>query len=62
MPHDSEDMSHLMIELSLALRELANNMSNLAVALENDYLEQASPSVDAMRQSAIDIIDRAKAR
>lgn len=62
MPHNSEDMSHLMIELSLALRELANNMSNLAVALENDYLEQASPAIDAMRQSAIEVIDKARAR
>ena len=62
MPHNPEDMSYLMIELSLALRELANNMSNLAIALENDYLEQASPSVDAMRQSAVEVIDKAKAR
>ncbi|RXZ32406.1 hypothetical protein D9O50_16785 [Oxalobacteraceae bacterium CAVE-383] len=62
MPHNPEDMSYLMIELSIALRELAHNMSNLAVALENDYLEQASPATDAMRQSAIEVIDKAKAR
>ncbi|HWZ46926.1 MAG TPA: hypothetical protein VNX00_01740 [Herbaspirillum sp.] len=62
MPHNPEDMSYLMIELSLALRELAHNMSNLAVALENDYLQQASPLNDATRQSAVEVIDKAKAR
>jgi hypothetical protein len=62
MPHNPEDMSYLMIELSLALRELAHNMSNLAVALENDYLQQASPLNEATRQSAVEIIDKAKAR
>jgi hypothetical protein len=62
MPHNPEDMSYLMIELSLALRELAHNMSNLAVALENDYLQQASPLNEATRQSAEEVIDKAKAR
>jgi hypothetical protein len=62
MPHNPEDMSYLMIELSIALRELAQNMSNLAVALENDYLQQTSPIADAMRQSALEAIDKAKAR
>jgi hypothetical protein len=62
MPHNPEDMSYLMIELSLALRELAHNMSNLAVALENDYLQQASPLNEATRQSAVEVIDKAKAR
>lgn len=62
MPHNPEDMSYLMIELSLALRELAHNMSDLAVALENDYLQQASPLNDATRQSAVEVIDKAKAR
>jgi hypothetical protein len=62
MPHNPEDMSYLMIELSLALRELAHNMSDLAVALENDYLQQASPLNEATRQSAEEVIDKAKAR
>jgi hypothetical protein len=62
MPHNPEDMSYLMIELSIALRELAHNMSNLAVALENDYLQQSSPLIDATRQSATEVIDKAKAR
>ena len=61
MPHNPEDMSYLMIELSLALRELAHNMSNLAVALENDYLQQASVN-EATLQSAVEVIDKAKAR
>ena len=62
MPHNPEDMSYLMIELSLALRELADNMSNLAVALENDYLQQSSPLNEAILQSAVAIIEKAKAR
>jgi hypothetical protein len=62
MPHNPEDMSYLMIELSIALRELAQNMSNLAVALENDYLQQSSPATDSTRQSALEVIDKAKAR
>jgi hypothetical protein len=62
MPHNPEDMSYLMIELSLALRELAHNMSNLAVALENDYLQQASPLNEASLQSAVEVIDKAKSR
>lgn len=61
MPHDPDDMSYLMMELSLALRELAQNMSNLAGALENDYLQQ-TPLADATRQSAVDAIEKAKAR
>jgi hypothetical protein len=62
MPHNPEEMSNLMLELSLALRELAHNMSNLAVALENDYLEQSTPFIEATRQSATDVIDKARAR
>jgi hypothetical protein len=62
MPHNPEEMSYLMIELSLALQELAHNMSNLAVALENDYLQQASPLNEAALQSATEVIDKAKAR
>ena len=62
MPRNPEDMSYLMIELSLALHELAHNMSNLAVALENDYLQQASPLNEAALQSATEVIDKAKAR
>ena len=61
MPHNPEDMSSLMTELSLALRELAHNMSNLAVALENDYLQQSTPASEATRLSAALIIDKAKA-
>jgi primosomal protein N'' len=57
-----EDMSHLMMELSTALRELAHNMSNLAAALENDYLQQPSPLREATLLSAIEAIDKAKAR
>jgi hypothetical protein len=62
MPHNPEDMSDLMIELSIALSELAQNMSNLAAALENDYLQQPSPMNDAALRSAVVIIDKAKAR
>jgi hypothetical protein len=62
MPRNPEDMSYLMIELSIALRELAHNMSNLAVVLENDYMQQSSPLVEATRQSAAEVIDKAKAR
>lgn len=61
MPLDPENMSDLMVELSLALRDLAHNMSNLAVALENDFLEQTSPQAEAMRASAAEIIDKARA-
>jgi hypothetical protein len=57
-----EDMSQLMMELSIALRELAHNMSNLAAALENDYLQQPSPLREATLLSAIEAIDKAKAR
>jgi len=62
MPRNPDDMSYLMIELSLALRELADNMSNLAIALENDYLQQTSPLNEAILQSAVAIIEKAKAR
>jgi hypothetical protein len=62
MPSTPEDMSHLLIELSLALNELAQNMSNLSVALENVHLEQASPLRDSTLQSAAEVIDKAKTR
>jgi hypothetical protein len=62
MPHSPDDMSNLMNELSLALGELARNMSDLATALENDYLQQASPQRDATLQSAAEAIGKARAR
>ena len=62
MPRSPEDMSDLMVELSIALGELAQNMSNLAVALENDYLQQTSPETELTRQSAAEAIDKARTR
>jgi hypothetical protein len=37
-------------------------MSDLATALENDYLQQASPQRDATLQSAAEAIGKARAR
>lgn len=57
-----EDMSDLMTELSLALKALAINMSDLAAALENDYMAQSSLDTDGTRQKAMEVIEKARLR
>ncbi len=57
-----EDMSDLMTELSLALKALAVNMSDLAAALENDYLAQSTLENDCTRQKAVEVIEKARLR
>lgn len=57
-----EHMSDLMTELSLALKALAVNMSDLAAALENDYMAQSTLDNDGTHQKAMEVIEKARLR
>ena len=53
-------MSSLMCELSIALADLAEKMSNLAISLENNYLDSDGEEPQAMMAAARSTIDKAK--
>jgi hypothetical protein len=55
-----KSMSGLMCELSVALADLAEKMSNLAVNLENQYLDSDGDEPAALMQAARSMIEKAK--
>ncbi|MFL9925739.1 hypothetical protein PQR62_15770 [Herbaspirillum lusitanum] len=60
MAQSPKTMSSLMCELSVALADLSEKMSNLALTLENQYLESDSPEPVAMMEAARSTIEKAK--
>lgn len=55
-----KNISALMCELSVALAELSEKMSNLSVTLENHYLDSNAPEPSAMLVAARETIDKAR--
>lgn len=55
-----KNISALMCELSVALAELSEKMSNLSVTLENSYLESDAPEPSALMEAARETIDKAR--
>ena len=60
MAQSPKSVSALMCELSIALAELSEKMSNLSMTLENHYLESDSPESAAMLEAARETIDKAR--
>ncbi|WP_075259086.1 hypothetical protein [Herbaspirillum camelliae] len=60
MTQSPKNMSALMCELSVALAELSEKMSNLSVTLENSYLESNAPEPAAMLEAARETIEKAR--
>ena len=60
MSQSPKNISSLMCELSVALAELSEKMSNLALTLENNYLESDSPEPTAMLEAARTTIEKAR--
>lgn len=60
MDQSPKNISSLMCELSIALAELSQKMSNLAVTLENHYLESDAPEPAAMLEEARNMIEKAR--
>ena len=52
MTQSPKNISALMCELSVALAELSEKMSNLSVTLENSYLESNAPETAATLEAA----------
>ncbi|BEV16558.1 hypothetical protein HBDW_33460 [Herbaspirillum sp. DW155] len=55
-----KNISALMCELSVALAELSEKMSNLSVTLENSFLESDAPETAALMEAARETIDKAR--
>jgi hypothetical protein len=53
-------MSSLMCELSVALADLAEKMSNLAINLENQYLDSDAEEPAALMEAARSTIEKAR--
>lgn len=60
MANSPKTMSGLMCELSVALADLAEKMSNLAISLENQYLESDGEEPVAMLEAARSTIEKAR--
>jgi len=60
MAQSPKTLSSLMCELSIALSDLAEKMSNLAISLENHYLDSDSEEPVAMMEAARSTIDKAR--
>lgn len=60
MAQSSKNISALMCELSVALADLSQKMSNLAVTLENQYLDSNAPEPAAMMEAARETIEKAR--
>jgi len=60
MTNPPKTISSLMCELSVALADLAEKMSNLAVNLENQYLDSDCEEPLAMMEAARSTIEKAK--
>jgi len=53
-------MSSLMCELSVALADLAEKMSNLAINLENQYLDSDAEEPAALMEAARSTLEKAR--
>ncbi|EOA02166.1 hypothetical protein HBH1_03299 [Herbaspirillum sp. BH-1] len=60
MTQSPKNISALMCELSVALAELSEKMSNLSVTLENSYLESNAPEPAALMEAARETIAKAR--
>ncbi|WDZ97541.1 hypothetical protein Herbaro_07045 [Herbaspirillum sp. WKF16] len=60
MAQSPKNISALMCELSIALAELSEKMSNLSVTLENHYLDSNAPEPTAMLEAARETIEKAR--
>lgn len=60
MTQTPKNLSALMCELTVALAELSEKMSNLAITLENHYLESDAPEPSALLEAARETIEKAR--
>ncbi|NUU03640.1 hypothetical protein [Herbaspirillum robiniae] len=60
MAQSPKNISALMCELSVALAELSEKMSNLAITLENHYLDSNAPESTATMEAARETIEKAR--
>ena len=60
MANPPKSISGLMCELSIALADLAEKMSNLSISLENQYLDSDCEEPQAMMEAARSTIEKAK--
>jgi len=60
MTNPPKTISGLMCELSIALADLAEKMNNLAINLENQYLDSDCEEPLAMMEAARSTIEKAK--
>ncbi len=60
MENSPKTMSSLMCELSVALADLAEKMSNLAINLENQYLDSDAEEPAALMEAARSTIEKAR--
>lgn len=60
MANSPKNISGLMCELSVALADLAEKMSNLAINLENQYLDSDAEESLALMEAARSTIEKAK--
>ncbi|WP_039784795.1 hypothetical protein [Herbaspirillum huttiense] len=60
MTQSPKNISALMCELSVALAELSEKMSNLSVTLENSYLESNAPEPAALMEAGRETIEKAR--
>ncbi|MCW5300074.1 MULTISPECIES: hypothetical protein [Herbaspirillum] len=60
MANSPKTMSSLMCELSVALADLAEKMSNLAINLENQYLDSDAEEPAALMEAARSTIEKAR--
>lgn len=60
MANSPKNISGLMCELSVALADLAEKMSNLAINLENQYLDSDAEESLALMEAARSTIEKAR--
>ncbi|WP_050475805.1 hypothetical protein [Herbaspirillum rhizosphaerae] len=60
MANSPKNISSLMCELSVALADLAEKMSNLAINLENQYLDSDAEEPAALMEAARSTIEKAR--
>lgn len=60
MAQPSRNMSELMCELSVALADLSEKMGDLAVILENHYLDSNATEPAALKEAAKETIEKAR--
>lgn len=60
MTQPAKNISALMCELSVALADLSEKMSNLSITLENHYLDSDAAEPVAMLEVARETIEKAR--